>query len=130
MILTKIVPYASVPYADHVLRELGVNPNDKADSEQHIDLLIQAAKDIRALVASMETMADIKGFITFADEEKKEDKNPNPEPSEDGEEKKEKNITELKKEAGDKILNAQGEDIMEKFEGKVLKEFVPYQLLA
>ena len=74
MVLTKIVPYASVPYADHVLRELGVNPNDKADSASHIDLLIQAANDIRKLVGSMETMDEIKGFITFTEEDKKEEK--------------------------------------------------------
>ena len=72
--LTKIVPYASIPYADHVLRELNADPNTKASSDEHIDLLIQAANDLRKLVQSMENLEEIKGFITYADEEKRENK--------------------------------------------------------
>jgi len=43
--MTKIVPYASFPYADHALRLVGVeNPNQNADpTDAHIDLLIEAA---------------------------------------------------------------------------------------
>ena len=106
--LTKIVPYASIPYADHVLRELKVDPNTKASSDQHIDLLIQAANDLRKLVQSMENLEEIKGFITFVDEEKKENRK---EPENGEEENKEgeeefKSIQQLKAEAGEKILNA------------------------
>ena len=45
-----MVPYASIPYADHVLRELEVDPNAKASSDEHIDLLIKAAENLRQLV--------------------------------------------------------------------------------
>ena len=31
-VLTKMVPYASFPYADHVIRLLDADPNTKADS--------------------------------------------------------------------------------------------------
>lgn len=47
--LTKIVPYASFPYADHALRQVGVeNPNLPAEAtDAHVDLLIAAAKALR-----------------------------------------------------------------------------------
>ena len=70
--LTKMVPYASMPYADHVLRELEADPNAKAGGDEHIDLLIKAAENLRALVQSMEDLEEIKGFITYSHEEKKE----------------------------------------------------------
>ena len=43
--LNKIVPYASVAYADHALRETGVeDPNLKAEPlDEHIDMLVEAA---------------------------------------------------------------------------------------
>ena len=69
-----MVPYASVPYADHVLRELEVDPNTKANSDEHIDVLIKAAENLRQLVQSMENLEEIKGFITYSIEEKKEQK--------------------------------------------------------
>ena len=69
-----MVPYASVPYADHVLRELEVDPNAKANSDEHIDVLIKAAENLRQLVQSMENLEEIKGFITYSIEEKKEQK--------------------------------------------------------
>ena len=72
----------------------------------------------------MENLSEIKGFITYSDEEKKEKKE-EPKKEEEESEDGEKTITQLKKEAGDTILNAQGEDIMEKFTDKVLKEFLP-----
>ena len=73
-VLTKIVPYASFPYADHALRQVGAqDPNAKAEtSDKHIDLLIEAAKALRAMVRDMEELDDIKGFITYSAEEAKE----------------------------------------------------------
>ena len=72
--LTKIVPYASFPYADHALRQVGVeDPNIKAEtSDAHIDALISAAQQLRAMVHEMESFDDIKGFITYTEEQKKE----------------------------------------------------------
>lgn len=51
-VLCKMVPYASFPYADHVLRTLSVEPNLKAEakSEQQIDTLIEAAQKLKALI--------------------------------------------------------------------------------
>ena len=73
-VLTKIVPYASFPYADHALREVGVeDPNIKAETtDEHIDLLIEAANALRAMVRDMEDLDDIKGFITYSAEEARE----------------------------------------------------------
>ena len=61
----------------------------------------------------MENLEEIKGFITYSIEEKKQQK---PDEVEEDEEKEEKKtIQQLKEEVGEKIINAQGEDIMEKF---------------
>ena len=72
--LTKIVPYASFPYADHALREVGVaDPNAKAEAtDEHIDELIAAANFLREMVRDMASLEDIRGFITYAEEEAKE----------------------------------------------------------
>ena len=69
-ILTKIVPYASFPYADHALRETGVDdPNTKAEpTEEHVDALIAAAHFLRDMVREMEDLEDIRGFITYVAE--------------------------------------------------------------
>jgi len=68
------VPYASFPYADHALRQVGVSDtNGKAElTDEHIDLLIEAANVLRAMVRDMEDLEDIKGFITYSAEEIKE----------------------------------------------------------
>lgn len=67
-VLTKIVPYASFPYADHALRELGVeDPNAKAEpTDEHIDLLIAAANHLKTMVREMENLEDILGYITYS----------------------------------------------------------------
>jgi predicted ribosome quality control (RQC) complex YloA/Tae2 family protein len=45
-ILTKMVPYSSFPYADHVLRELDVDPNAVCTFD-HIEKLIEAAVNLK-----------------------------------------------------------------------------------
>jgi len=66
-VLTKMVPYASFPYADHALRLCDADPNLKADatSESQIQTLILAAQKLRQLVKDMDTLDEIKGFIIF-----------------------------------------------------------------
>ena len=51
-VLCKMVPYASFPYADHILRTLSVDPNLKAEakSEHQIDTLIDAAQKLKVLI--------------------------------------------------------------------------------
>lgn len=121
--MTKIVPYASFPYADHALRELGVDdPNSKAEpTEECVSLLIEAAQFIRGMVAEMDLLEEIRGFITFSEEEKKEDAE---------EESKTEELQKLQQEAAEKVLTLDGEDMIEKFACKVLKEFLPCELLA
>lgn len=48
-VLTKMVPYASFPYADHALRLCQANPNLKADpkSDSQVATLIEAAQKLR-----------------------------------------------------------------------------------
>jgi hypothetical protein len=38
-VLTKVVPYINIPYAEHILKEIGAEPNAKA-TERDVDLLI------------------------------------------------------------------------------------------
>ena len=66
--MTKMVPYASFPYADHALRQVGVeNPNAEAQiDEGQIDKLIEGANYLRKMANEMEDLEDIKGFITYA----------------------------------------------------------------
>ena len=68
--LTKIVPYASFSYADHALRQVGVeNPGITAETtDAHIDFLIAAANSLRTMVRDMENLEDIRGFITYSQE--------------------------------------------------------------
>ena len=127
--LTKIVPYASFPYADHALRELGVeNPAIEAKpTEENIDILVKAAQFVRNMVADMEHMEDIQGFITYTPEaEKPKVETPENDPTISEVQAAEK----LQEEAQEKILTVNGEDIIEKFKSKILKEFMPCELLA
>ena len=41
--LTKVVPYFNIPYAEHILKGMGEDPNQKATMEKK-DVLIQAAR--------------------------------------------------------------------------------------
>ena len=68
------MPYASFPYADHALREVGVSdPNLKAEpTDEHVDKLIEAARFLRQMVQEMENLDEIQGFITYSEEEVKE----------------------------------------------------------
>lgn len=131
-VLTKIVPYASFPYADHALRLVGIeDTNAKAEStDEIIDKLIEAAHTLRDLVRDMENLEDIKGFITYSEEKEKPVEKKEEEESKGDEEEKKEDLDKLAAEAAQKILTVDGEDIMEKFKGKVLKEFLPCELLA
>ena len=131
-VLTKIVPYASFPYADHALRLVGIeDTNAKAEStDEIIDKLIEAAHTLRDLVRDMENLEDIKGFITYSEEKEKPAEKKEEEESKGDEEEKKEDLDKLAAEAAQKILTVDGEDIMEKFKGKVLKEFLPCELLA
>jgi hypothetical protein len=53
-ILAKMVPYMNIPYAEHVLKTIGQDPNSKA-TERDIDTLIIAARKCQELVRGMET---------------------------------------------------------------------------
>jgi len=70
-----MVPYINFPYAEHVLKEVGADPNAKA-TERDIDRLISAARLCQDLVRNLEKEGDIKGFLIYSDKpapvEKKE----------------------------------------------------------
>ena len=126
------MPYASFPYADHALRLVGIeDTNAKAEStDEIIDKLIEAAHTLRDLVRDMENLEDIEGFITYSEEKEKPVEKKEEEESKGDEEEKKQDLDKLAAEAAQKILTVDGEDIMEKFKGKVLKEFLPCELLA
>lgn len=52
-ILTKMVPYINIPYAENFLTMVGQDPNAKA-SEKDIDGLIAAARKCQELVHGMD----------------------------------------------------------------------------
>ena len=128
--MTKMVPYASFPYADHALRQVGVeNPNAEAQiDETQIDQLIEGANYLRKMANEMEDLEDIKGFITYAAEEEREVTQMIN--TEDQTEEGKVDLEKLQQEVEQKILTVDGEDIIEKFKGKVLREFIPCELLA
>ena len=50
-----MVPYASFPYADHVLRLANIDPAAKVvGSDAQVQILIEAAHKLKQLVADME----------------------------------------------------------------------------
>ena len=71
-ILCKMMPYASFPYADHVLRLMNKEPNTKVDptSDEQITVLIEAATKLKELIRNMESMTDIKGYIVYTEDNK------------------------------------------------------------
>ena len=75
MALNKIVPYASAQYADHALRETGTqNPNMAVQPiDEHIDMLIKAAEFMRNMVTEMDSVEEMRGYITFTEEEEKKE---------------------------------------------------------
>jgi hypothetical protein len=100
-----MVPYASFPYADHVLRLLDTDPGTKIDpsSDVQFAVLVKAAHKLRELVQGMENLDEIKGYIIYKEEEVKE--------------QKEGSIVEVS-------------DIVKKYQGKIVQDFVPHFLLA
>lgn len=75
----------------------------------------------------MEDMEDIQGFITYTPEaEKPKIDKPEDDPTIESVQAAEK----LQEEAQEKVLTVDGEDIIEKFKNKILKEFMPCELLA
>ena len=79
------------------------------------------------MVTEMDDLDEIRGYITFSDEPEKKKEQPDEKmiDTEEG-----ATIDKLKQEAGEKILTVDGEDIIEKFKGKVLHDFLPCELLA
>ena len=73
MALNRIVPYCSAQYADHALRETGIDtPNQSVQpTDEHIDILIKAAEFMRDMVSEMDQLEEMRGYITFTEEEEK-----------------------------------------------------------
>jgi hypothetical protein len=79
------------------------------------------------MVSDMENLEEIRGYLTFGDEEKK----PEPETPADGDQPETVGtIEKLQQEASETVLTVDGDDILEKFKSKVIKEFLPCELLA
>ena len=117
-VLCKMVPYASFPYADHILRQMGAAPNSPAVAAEHTQTLIDAAHKLKELIANMERLEEITGFIVYKDEEVKQ------KPEQISGEK------ELKKQESEvQAMTEEVAEMMQKYEGKVLKEFIPCFLL-
>lgn len=61
-----MVPYINMPYAEHFLKQVGADPNLKAQ-EKDIDKLIEAARNCQELVRNMEKQEDIRGFLIYTE---------------------------------------------------------------
>lgn len=133
-VLQKLVPYSSAAYAEHVFKVMGVSGNSKATTrpeDKHVDILIEAAERLRDMVKELNDAEDIKGYIIYR-EESEEDRQKKLE-----EEQRLKEL--IKQNQGDQIVEEAAEEeelvpeqtaeIIKKFKGKILKEFVPHCLL-
>ena len=52
-VIQKLVPYTSAVYAEHIFNQMGVEGNTKATTlaeDNHVNILIEAAKKLRDLV--------------------------------------------------------------------------------
>ena len=63
-VLTKMVPYINYPYAEHILTLLGNDPNAKA-TEEHVVILIEAARKCQEVAQGLEKQDSIRGFIVY-----------------------------------------------------------------
>lgn len=73
------------------------------------------------MVSELDTLDEIRGFLTFENEEVRE-KTEEAKALEDAE----RDVQEV----SEKVLTVDGEDLIEKFRGKQVKEFLPCDLLA
>lgn len=133
-VLQKLVPYSSAAYAEHVFKIMDVSGNAKATTnpeDKHVEILIEAAEKLRDMVKELNDAEDIKGYIIYK-EESEEDRQKKLE-----EEQRLKEL--IKQNQGDQIVEEAAEEeelvaeqtaeIIKKFKGKILKEFVPLCLL-
>ena len=65
-VLTKMVPYINIPYAEHFLKIQGADPNAKA-VDRDIPVLIAAAHSCQKLANDLEQQEDIKGYLIYQD---------------------------------------------------------------
>jgi hypothetical protein len=59
-----MVPYINFPYAEHILKSMGQDPNAKAAPED-IDMLINAARKCQEIASSLEKEETIKGYLIY-----------------------------------------------------------------
>lgn len=137
-VVQKLVPYSSAVYAEHVFRQMSVAGNAKATTEEgdgHISILIQAAERLRDLVKDLNDASKIKGYVVYR-AESEEDKRKKQEEEERLKALIKQNQADaaehLQQDGGDQEDEAVTEEVAEiiqKFKGKILKEFMPNFLL-
>lgn len=71
-----MVPYINFPYAEHVLRKIGVSDPNARSTDRDIDNLIKAARECQELARGLETQDSIPGFLIYTDKPVVEKKNP------------------------------------------------------
>ena len=137
--IQKLVPYTSAVWAEHVFRWLGHQGNSTATTDEkdnHINILIEAAKKLRDLVKEMGNSSNsIKGYIIYTEESDAERS------KKQEEQEKLKELIKENKGGDGELLNEQDSDeedaglneqtaaIIKKFKGKILKEFIPHFML-
>ena len=126
-----MVPYSSAVYAEHVFRLMGIQGNAKATSEDaDVKVLIEAAYKLRDMVKDMENTQEIKGFVIYR-EESEEDKQKKKEEDlklkeliRQNQGGKDTSIIDQEDHEED-FVNPQSAEIIKKYKGKMLKEFIP-----
>ena len=71
-----MVPYINFPYAEHLLRQVGVSDPNARSTDRDIDILIKAAKACQDLARGLENLDSIPGFLIYTDKPVVEKKNP------------------------------------------------------
>jgi hypothetical protein len=62
-----MVPYINFPYAEHILKQIGVADSNAKTSEKDIEILIKAARACQDLARNLETQEIIPGYLIYTD---------------------------------------------------------------
>ena len=124
-----MVPYINFPYAEHVLKQVGITDANAKATERDVDILIQAARACQELVRNMETTTDLKGYLVYTDKPapiEKKTSIPIPEPSQQvisPEEVQLDHIAELDLKFKDKLIKDFGPHFLTQFTGELFIEY-------
>lgn len=66
-VLPKMVPYINFPYAEHILKTMGMDPNMKAEYPRDYEKLVEAAKQCQEMAKNLDNQ-EIKGYLIYQEQ--------------------------------------------------------------